>query len=126
MNKNSSINELNAIFVTLNDDIQKITKSLLNLVCDDEVWWIMNVQALVSQPLNILKEYLKDRDDSTLNEWTLGLRSDLNFPKLEPLEALIWLVSLCRIDKFFINRLPPRFNEEVELQWKVMALNWLH
>lgn len=118
----------NSVIVTINQleaDVQKITAALFVLVKDDKCWWLENLPLLVSQPLNSLKLHLTSFQDTSLSGWKFDLKDSISYSILDPLEALIWLAGICRLDRVLIGVLPREFVDQYELQWKVLALYWV-
>lgn len=109
----------------LRDDIKKITEILINLAKGDHEWWKLNILQLTSQPFHSILRHLSTLEDASFTNW------NTYFPKLndmeyfEPLEAVVWLASLCQLDQLLIGALPRHFIDEFNLQWQVLALHWL-
>lgn len=125
MKKNIAVAESNLIFCNLESDVQKITSALFELVKDDKPWWLENLPSLVSQPLDSLKLHLTPFQDTSLSSWTFKSKDDTSCSILDPLEALIWLAGICRLDRVLVGALPREFVDQYELQWKVLALYWV-
>lgn len=125
MNKNNVMLEFALSLDSFERDIRKVSELIFELVRNDRGWWQLNICSLVSQPLISLKQYLNEMNDTSLIEWDFRENKELNFSILEPIEALVWLAALCRVDKILIGVLPRRFVDDFELQWKVIALYWI-
>lgn len=124
-------NNMNTLAMTqaldqLASDIQKISCLLIDLVQGDHAWWQENLSHLASQPLDSLKVALKEKGDHSISHWELKMKQEPDYTILEPLEALVWLAALCRLDRLLIGALPREFVDELELQWRVLALHWLN
>lgn len=125
MKKNKTVVEVNEVLMQLEADVQKITAILVDLVKDDQAWWESNLCLLASQPLDSLKKNLKVLADDSLSPWQFVAPEEAQYSSLDPLEALVWLAGLCRLDRVLIGALPRRFVEDFDLQWKVLALHWV-
>lgn len=125
MKKNKTAVDVSEQLNQLEADVQKITSTLVDLVKDDKPWWEENMHLLASQPLDSLKANLKEINDDSLSTWQFIAPEKANYSSLDPIESLIWLAGLCRLDSLLIGVLPQRFVEDYELQWKVLALHWI-
>lgn len=125
MKKNIENLDVDSSLNHLDGDIQKITATLVELVQDDKPWWKENLELLASQPLDSLKLHLTPFQDTSLSQWSFNVKGDETYSILDPIEALIWLVGLCRLDRILIGALPRAFVDQIELQWKVWALYWV-
>lgn len=109
----------------LDEYAQKLTNVLLEIVKDDQVWWTENLKLLASQPLDSLKTHLASLQDTRLSAWTFSEKGEEKYSILGPVEALVWLVGLCRLDRTLIGALPREFVDQIESEWKVLALYWV-
>lgn len=125
MKKNNSAATFTVTLTQLDTDVQKITGVLLDLVHDDQSWWNENINLLISQPLTSLQQHLLSFKDESLDKWKFSTDKDAGFSILDPIEALVWLVALCRLDRILLGVLPRRFADEIDLQWRVLALHWM-
>jgi hypothetical protein len=125
MQKNNAISGAVSMLDQFDSDIQKITNILAELVKDDKDWWKENMELLASQPLNSLKLHLTPFQDTSLSGWAFNAKGDEMYSILDPMEALVWLVGLCRVDRVLVDVLPREFVDQIELQWKVLALYWI-
>lgn len=126
MKKNMNALAISQTLDQFASDIQKISSLLIDLVHGDQAWWQENLRHLASQPLDSLKVALKDKADGSFSNWEFMIKQEADYAILEPLEALVWLVALCRLDRFLIGALPREFVDELELQWRVLALHWIN
>ena len=125
MKKNNAIIEATSSLIQLEGDIQKITNVFVELVQGDKTWWEENMELLASQPLNSLKLHLTSLQDASLSQWSFNVKGDETYSILEAMEALVWLVGLCRLDRILVGVLPRAFVDQIELQWKVLAMYWV-
>jgi hypothetical protein len=125
MKTNIATSEITSLLNKLETDIQKTTRTLLELAKDDNPWWKENLGLLANQPLHSLKLHLTPFKDASLSHWTLNVKGDENYSILDPMDALVWLTGLCRLDRILINALPRELVDHIELQWKVLALYWI-
>ncbi len=110
----------------LESDVQKITSILLELAQNDGAWWKENIPSLISQPLNSLNHHLSILHDTTLTRFDFVEPRQPDVSILEPLEGLVWLAALCQLDRISIGALPKPFVEFYDLQWRILAMHWLH
>lgn len=125
MKNNIATLEMVSFLNQLDIDVQKITNSLMELVRNDEGWWKENVKLLVSQPLDSLKLHLTSFQDGSLSGWSFDVKRDAAYSILDPIESLIWLAGLCRVDRILIGGLPREFVDQYELQWRVLVMYWV-
>jgi hypothetical protein len=125
MKKNKTVAEMNSALIELENEVQNTTTSLMDLIKDDRDWWVAHLPLLAGQPLNTLKQQLAALNDTTFEPWELYRPMNEPTTEMEPLETLVWLAALCRIDRMLINVLPHDFIDTLELQWRVLALHWL-
>lgn len=125
MQNNKTAAEISLALSELENEVQKTTTSLMELIKDDRDWWAKHLPLLAGQPLNSLKHQLAALNDNSFKQWELYQPMHDPITEMEPLEGLVWLAALCRIDRMLINVLPRDFVDTLELQWRVLALYWL-
>ena len=109
----------------INADIQRVSGELFNIANDDVSWWKANIKKLISQPLAQTKRYLSELNDHTLAQWDFGSAEYMDDINLEPIDSIVWLTSLCRIDTLLCSVLPNQFTEHMNLFWRIYACNWI-
>lgn len=125
MKKNKTTLEINLALCELENEVQKTTTHLIELIKDDRDWWVKHLPLLAGQPLKSLKHQLTALNDNSLKDWMLYQPMNEPTTEMDPLESLVWLTALCRIDRMLIAVLPRGFVDALELQWRVLALHWV-
>lgn len=105
--------------------IQSTTKRLFELADDDIAWWKNNIISLTSPTLITLKQHLYKTNDITLDQWSFSEKNEYNNFELDIIESIIWLTSLCNLDKTLIGKLPPSFVDCICLHWRTFAYDYL-
>lgn len=125
MNKTITSSSVSKKLNDIHVNIQSVTSDLFNLASDDVLWWKENITQLINQPFVQIKLKLRQFNDQSLNLWEFEVFENGFEVELDSMELLVWLVSLCRVDKLLTNVLPPRFTEHVDLYWRIYANYWL-
>lgn len=125
MQNNKTAAEISLALSKLENDVQNTTTNLMELIKDDHDWWLKHLPLLVGQPLNSLKQQLAPLNDRSFEKWDFYKPNHEFMTEMEPLESLVWLAALCRVDRLLVAALPRGFVDALELQWRVLALHWV-